>query len=107
MVDRFFDASAGKVLPETIDLISRYTLSESEFETDAEGAFSAALFHQFEAFKQALDRHMTETVNPRVMRFLKDQEGVVLANFPQYHLPMMQWLKRHLKAITPCWASMD
>ncbi len=77
-VDRFFDASAGKVLPDTIDFISRYTLSESEFETDADGAFSAALFHQFEAFKQALDRHMTETVNPQVMRFFKDQEGVVL-----------------------------
>ena len=78
VVDHFFDASAGKVLPETIDFISRYTLSEMEFDTDADSAFSAALYHQFEAFKQALDRHMTEAVNPHVMRFFKEQEKVIL-----------------------------
>ena len=78
VVDRFFDASAGEVLPETIDFISRYSLSESEFDTDIDSAFSAALYHQFEAFKQGLDRHMTEAVNPKVMRFLKEQEALLL-----------------------------
>ena len=78
MVDHFFDASSGRVLSETIKFISRYALSEAEFDTDADSAFSAALYHQFELFKQALDRHMTEGVNPRVTRFLKEQEKIVL-----------------------------
>jgi len=97
-VERFFDNSPGNVLPDTIEFITHYKLSENKFMTDAEGTFSAALYHQYEAFKQDLDHHMTATVNPQVMRFLKEQGQAVLSRLKAISEPYKAIVKEAFEA---------
>ena len=74
-IDRFFDGRSGEVLKDIIGFIRNYKISYNEYEEniDASG-FSNTLYLIFQEFKQALDTYLAETVNPRVIRFVRDEE---------------------------------
>ncbi|MDL2286729.1 dynamin family protein, partial [Desulfococcaceae bacterium OttesenSCG-928-F15] len=75
LLDRFFDAGSGQILPGVRDFIRNYEgdLAKYVDQMDTAG-FSVALYQAFQDFKYALNLYMTERVNPEIMRFIREME---------------------------------
>ena len=79
-VDRFFEDRPGTVLGDCIHFIRSYHLAPGAYHRQLEAAgFSNTLYTAFQAFRQALDRYMTEAVTPEVVRFVREQEKKIKA----------------------------
>ena len=73
--DRFFDDRSGGILGDVIDFIRHYEVSYSAYQEHiASAGFNHCLYLVYQDFKQALDAYMTETVNPRVVNFIRERE---------------------------------
>jgi GTPase SAR1 family protein len=74
-LDRFFDPSAGRLLPGAFEFVRGYepALAEYEKTLDAVG-FTQTLYLVFQDFRQALNGYLAETVNPEVVRFVRRVE---------------------------------
>jgi uncharacterized protein YjgD (DUF1641 family) len=74
-VDRFFDARYGAVMQNLKEQIRGFQV---DFKAYAEllevSSFTDTLFLIFQDFKAALDAYMTETVNPQIVRFMREAE---------------------------------
>jgi hypothetical protein len=74
-VDRYFDPISGETLAGAIDFIRSYQPAGDQMVADLEAmSFNGALYQQFQIFKQACDRYMTEMVNPRILGFVRETE---------------------------------
>ena len=49
--------------------------------------FAKTLYMVFQEFKQAVDAHMAETVNPQVIRFVKEQEKNLMGYLDEIAAP--------------------
>ncbi len=77
-VNRFLDASSGEVIRGLTAFITACRFTPERYaETLQAGGFSQALYQMFQDFKQSLDAHITEKVNPDVIRFIALQEAKI------------------------------
>jgi hypothetical protein len=74
-IDRFFDAHADGVVAGVIRFVRGYPVETQRYdESLLTVGFAQTLYVVFQEFKQAVDAHMAEVVNPQVIRFVKEQE---------------------------------
>ncbi|MBC8432590.1 MAG: dynamin family protein [Desulfobacterales bacterium] len=84
-IDRFFDVRTGNILKNIIEFIRGYQISYHDHEENLkQSGFSSTLYLIFQEFKHALDSYMTESVNPEIVRFIRQQEA---------------WIGEHLNSI--------
>lgn len=84
-IDRFFDVRTGNILKDIVDFIRGYQISYHDHEENLKQAgFSSTLYLIFQEFKHALDSYMTESVNPEIVRFIRQEED---------------WIREHLNSI--------
>ncbi|MBC2741526.1 MAG: dynamin family protein [Desulfosarcina sp.] len=73
--DRFFDVHADGVVGGVVRFVSGYQVEMHRYDESLMAVgFAKTLYMVFQEFKQAVDTHMAETVNPQVIRFVKAQE---------------------------------
>jgi GTPase SAR1 family protein len=74
-VDRFFDTRDSDVINRIFDYIDSYSGTyESNVDQLRLTGFTNTLYYIFQEFKQGLDTFMTETINPEIIRFIKELE---------------------------------
>lgn len=74
-INSFLDARFGDLIQDIRAFVRGYAFDAGQSEGDLDGmGFSATLYMVFQDFKQALDRYMTETVNPRLIQFIRQDE---------------------------------
>ncbi len=84
-IDRFFDVRTGNISKDIVDFIKGYQISYHDHEENLKQAgFSSTLYLIFQEFKHALDSYMTESVNPEIVRFIRQEED---------------WIREHLSSI--------
>ena len=76
--NQFFDDKYGQIVPGVVEFIHNYSIEYQNY-TDhfKDVGFANTLYMIFREFKQALDTYMTETVNPKIMRFSKTADGML------------------------------
>jgi GTPase SAR1 family protein len=74
-IDRFFDPHSSRVMESVITFIRHYTpVLDPYYDTLETSGFANTLYLVFQQFKQSLDRHMAETINPEIVKFTKKIE---------------------------------
>ncbi|KPA18525.1 Dynamin, GTPase region domain protein [Candidatus Magnetomorum sp. HK-1] len=74
-VDSFFDSKYGSLMKDIQTHIYKYSVDPQQYKNQLDdGIFSKALYSVFQDFKNNLDVFMTEEINPRLHRFMKDEE---------------------------------
>ena len=74
-VDRFLDVRYGDMAKDIYSFIKKYSADTEKSERDlGELGFSTTLYMVFQDFKRALDRFMAETINPRLIEFIRQEE---------------------------------
>jgi GTPase SAR1 family protein len=74
-INRFLDARFGDLVKDIQEFVRSYQVDVRNSEDDLDGmGFSATLYMVFQEFKHSLDRYMTETVNPRMIQFIRQDE---------------------------------
>ncbi len=87
-VHLFLDAQAGPVAKDLRNFIRAYTPDADKFQSNPEGVdFSKNLYLLFQDFKQVLDAHISEVVNPEVLRFVQDREKQIESHFEALIIP--------------------
>ncbi len=87
-VHRFLDAQSGPVAKDLRNFIRAYTPVSEKFQSNpGEVDFSQSLYLLFQDFKQRLDAHITEVINPEVLRFVHDREKRIEEYFAALILP--------------------
>ena len=87
-VHRFLDAQAGPVASDLRNFIRSYTPATDKFQSNPGSVdFSQNLYLLFQDFKQALDAHISEVINPEVLRFVQDKEKRIEAHFEALIIP--------------------
>ncbi len=79
-VDRFFDSHGDGVVDGTLRFIRGHQVDLHRYDDQLQTVgFAKTLYTVFQEFKQAVDAHMAETVNPQVIRFVRAQEERLMA----------------------------
>jgi GTPase SAR1 family protein len=87
-VHQFLDAQSGPVAKDIRNFIRAYTPDSEKFQSNPEkGDFSQNLYLMFQDFKQKLDAHITEVINPEVLRFVHDREKRIQEYFEALIVP--------------------
>jgi hypothetical protein len=74
-VDGFFDRRNGTVVDNIGSFVRGFDISYPEYAESLENTgFLNTLYLVYQAFKQAVDTYMTESVNPAVIKFIRIQE---------------------------------
>jgi GTPase SAR1 family protein len=74
-INSFLDASFGDVIKEIQAFVRRYSIDTRNNAEDLDGmGFSATLYMVFQEFKHAMDIFMTETINPKLVHFIRQDE---------------------------------
>ena len=77
-IDRYFDARSGDVIRNLIEFIKNYAIAYPKYEEQIKtSGFSSTLYLIFQEFKLALDTFMAETVNPEIIRFVRNKEAQI------------------------------
>jgi len=85
---RFFDTHSGSVNKSILNFINSYALAPEKYQaslTDTD--FPQILYLVFQDFKQAIDAHITETINPELIRFVQSNEKRIREYFESLILP--------------------
>ena len=70
-IDRFFDRFNGPVLSQALGFIRNYAIDLNKYrEHVLSSGFTQVLYLVFQEFKQAVDTHMAEKINPEIMGFI-------------------------------------
>ena len=86
--NRFFDADAGESIGNLIDFIRNYTVDSNYYKQNTkESGFMTSVSLVFQEFKRALDRNMTDSVYPEVIRFVFKEEKKIEAYFKSIFEP--------------------
>jgi len=87
-VHQFLDAQSGPVAKDLRNFIRAYTPASEKFQSNpGEVDFSQNLYLLFQDFKQRLDAHITEVINPDVLRFVHDREKRIEEYFEALIVP--------------------
>lgn len=75
-IDRYFDVRTGNIIRDILEFIKNYTVQYPKYEEQVKtSGFSNTLYLIFQEFKLALDTFMAETVNPEIIRFIRNKEA--------------------------------
>ncbi len=70
-IDRFFDRFSGPVLGRVVGFVRNYAIDPDKYREHVIGVgFTQVLYLVFQEFKQAVDTHMAEKINPEIMGFI-------------------------------------
>jgi len=87
-VHQFFNTDSGNIAAEIENFIDNYNMPSIN---DAPGLettdFSQRLYLVFQEFKQAIDAHVTEVVNPRVFHFVQSLQARIRDYFKSLVMP--------------------
>jgi GTPase SAR1 family protein len=74
-VDRFFDPRVGQLLQGIKTYIRNHQVDFNQYEAMLENArFTDTLFLIFQDFKAALDAYVAESINPKIIKFIGEEE---------------------------------
>lgn len=77
-INSFLDVPFGDMFKEIQGFVRGYTINTRNNEDDLEAiGFSTTLYTIFQEFKHGLDVFMTEGVNPRLIQFIRQDEGKI------------------------------
>ncbi len=75
-IDRFFDRFSGPVLNQALGFVRNYAVDLNKHrEHVLSSGFTQVLYLVFQEFKQAVDTHMAEKINPEIMGFISRLES--------------------------------
>jgi hypothetical protein len=75
-VDRFFDNRYGSVIEHIREAIRGHQVDFNAYEDHLEAtSFTYTLFLIFQDFKTALDAYMAESINPKIVKFIREAEA--------------------------------
>jgi GTPase SAR1 family protein len=84
----FFDGPSGNIAGDLESFIHAYTFSPEKYQEGLKRAdFSQTLYLVFQEFKQSIDKYITETINPEVIRFLQAKENRIREYFAALIVP--------------------
>ncbi len=87
-IDRFFDTGPSGIGSRIMRFIREWEPSYDRYRSLMEkSGFSQALYQVFSDFKESLDVFIAETINPEVIRFLKDAEAKIVGHFTGMSAP--------------------
>ena len=87
-VHRFFDAHSGSVIGNIENFIQGYALAPDKYQlNNSKADFSQILYVVFQDFKQSIDSHITETINPELIRSLQAIEKRIGEYFESLLVP--------------------
>lgn len=103
-VDRFFDIQYGEIGQQIIHFIESYDLSLAEFEKDLKtSGFLPTLYRVFQALQQAANRFIAESINPRLVEFVREEEKRAEDMFEQvsgpYSLMIQDTVDQHQRTM--------
>ena len=79
-IDRFFNQHADGVVNGVVRFVRGYQVEMQRYDESLMAVgFAKTLYMVFQEFKQAVDAHMAEAVNPQVIRFVREQEQLLMA----------------------------
>ena len=97
-VDRLFDERHGTVIPRIVSFMREFPVPYEEYDDQLEKAgFAATMFVVFQDFKQALDIYLTETVNPEVVKYVREQEKQIKASLESVIQPYNAMVREALE----------
>ena len=74
-INRFLDVRYGDIIKDIREFVRSYNIDLRNSEDDLDGmGFSATVYMVFQEFKHTLDRFVTETINPRLIQFVRGEE---------------------------------
>ena len=74
-VNQYLDSHSGAVFGDLRGFIESYRLTSSSYRHQlANTGFTHTLYHIFQQFKQDMDSFLTESVNPAIIQFLRQEE---------------------------------
>lgn len=98
-IDSFFDDKYGRISKETLDFIRSYTVRFDEYKDRiTSSGFASALFLVFQEFRRAVDTHMTQVVNPEIIRFTKTLEQTLADYFDSVSGPFEAMIRDAITA---------
>lgn len=81
-IDAFFEPHHGALLNNVIAFIRNFNVDLNRYGEDAVAAgFTQALYRVYQEFKQALNTHMAEKINPEIIRFVGQLENRLVDYF--------------------------
>ena len=87
-VHRFFDSRSGSVNKNIVNFINGYALEPNKYQHNLNDTdFPQILYLLFQDFKQSIDSHITETINPELIRFVQLNEKRIGEYFESLILP--------------------
>jgi GTPase SAR1 family protein len=93
-VHRFFDAQAGIIAKDIRNFIRAFSISPEKYQKSLETAdFSQTLNSVFLEFKQSIDAHIAEAVNPEVLRFVQAGEKQIKQYFEGLIIPFSNMIE--------------
>jgi hypothetical protein len=77
-IDRFFQEHGSGVVDGVVEFIRGYQVEMQRHEESLNNSgFAQTLYLVFQEFRQAVDAYMAESVNPKVMNFIKSRERLL------------------------------
>ena len=74
-VERLFDPQYGDIVNQLIDFIGSYNFPVRDFENDLQASgFLPTLYRIFQALRQAANQFIAETINPKLVHFVRQEE---------------------------------
>ena len=93
-VDRFFDARNGTVVKDMIAFIRNFQLDLEPYESTLESSrFTEMLYMVFQDFKSAVDDYLAETIHPRIVKFIREEEEKIKSHFESAATPYAAMVK--------------
>ncbi|MBU4002351.1 MAG: dynamin family protein [Proteobacteria bacterium] len=87
-LDQFFSEGHDGVAGAALEFVQGYQLNLSDYESKLETTgFNNTLYLVFQDFRQAVDRFMAESINPPIIKFLKEKEGRIMTFFKSVTTP--------------------
>ncbi len=87
-VHRFFDSRSGSVNKNIVNYINGYALEPNKYQHNLNDTdFSQILYLLFQDFKQSIDSHINEAINPELIRFVQLNEKRIGEYFESLILP--------------------
>lgn len=79
-VDRLFERHSEGIYDTVFRYIRNYDVRLDGFGSELEQmGFANAMYRVYQAFKQSVDMFMTDTVTPKIMRFVREKESAIAA----------------------------
>jgi GTPase SAR1 family protein len=87
-INQFFDTHSGSVYQNLINFIETYSLAPDKYRKSfSDTDFSQILYLVFQDFKQSIDQHITEAINPELIRLVRANENRIGEYFESLILP--------------------